>query len=227
MRKQIIGVAMLVLLVAFGVATASAQVDIGLGFPNGGGSSGNVTFTGTGSGNDSLSFGGCPANSSGNCWSGSTTGSAGPYSMANDFWEINFAGITVNMDSLGNITQSAGAALTLGTTNGGLDLLTGSLQLVSFSQTLATGGYNDALVANLTNLGGTLAPYFYNGTGVTQITIDFNSTAPVIGLPLGSPPVTGTYSSGELTSTPEPSSLLLLGSGLMVFGGILRRKLFA
>lgn len=219
MRKQIVGIAVLTLLVALNLATASAQVNITLGQPSSG-SAGNVTFTGTATGTDNLTFGTCGAGT--NCWSGNTTGSAGGSPVSSP-WAIDFStAVPVTMNASGLITQGGGAALTIG----GGSLLTGSLQLVSLGQLGYTGVYNYDLVANLTSLGGSLAQYFSNGTGVTQITIDFSSNTQVVGLP-NLTTVTGTYSTGSLTTTPEPSSLLLMGSGLMMFGGVLRRKLLS
>lgn len=226
MRKQFVGIATLVLVIALGAVTASAQVLITLGTPTSpiGASSGSVTFTGTATpGTDTLTFGTCQAGS--NCWSGNTTGFAGPNPLANDFWEISFASAgTVTMDASGNITQGGPASFSLGTTNGGNTLLTGNLQLVSFAQFGHLGAYNDQLVANLTVTGGTLAPYFSNSSGVVTVLITIASGTNVFTLGNGQT-VVGTNPVGTLTSTPEPSSVLLLGSGLMVFGAVLRRKL--
>jgi len=229
MRKQFVGIATLVLVIALGAVTASAQVLITLGTPTFpiGASSGSVTFTGTGTGTDTLTFGSCKAGS--NCWSGNTTGFAGPNPVANDFWEISFASAgTVTMDASGNITQGGPANFSLGTINGGSDLLTGTIQLVSFAQFGHIGAFNDQLVANLTVTGGSLAPFFSNSQGVVTILITIHSGVNVFTLANGQK-VVGRNPVGTLTSaTPEPSSVLLLGSGLMVFGGVLRRrKLFS
>jgi hypothetical protein len=227
MRKQFAGIAALVLVIALGAVTASAQVDITLGVPGSPAtSSGTVTFTGTGGGNESITFGGCPAAASGDCWSGNTTGFAGPHNVVGDFWEINFAGVGVTMNPSGTITQTGPAAFTLGTSFGDGSLLTGTLQLVNLGQIGGTGNFNYDLTANLTVTGGSLASFFYNGTGVTTITILLAPGQSIIGL-AGGTSVTGNNPVGTLTSTPEPSSVLLLGSGLLMFGGVLRRKLVA
>jgi hypothetical protein len=220
MRKQFVGIATVFLIVALGAVTASAQVDIGLY------GSGSVTFTGEGSphaGNDLLTFGGCSADPSGHCWSGSAAGTAGSSILSGASWEINFApaGTVTMNDSTGDITQHGAAVLTI--KEGSTTLLTGTLQLVNLGQLGGSGYYNYNMAANFTVTGGTLKSDFFGGTGVTQITIAISGGMVTLLKPGGQ--IIASFYEGSLTSAPEPSSMLLLGSGLVMLGGVLRRRL--
>jgi PEP-CTERM motif len=109
--------------------------------------------------------------------------------------------------------------------------LSGDLQLVDIVQSpgAKTGQFNYTGTENLTMLTGTEASTFGSSGGVLMLNLIFSSkvnlesllnsdTATIKGVKIGS---------GTVAPTPEPSSMLLFGSGFLAFGAILRRRLTA
>jgi hypothetical protein len=90
-------------------------------------------------------------------------------------------------------------------------ILAGDLALVTVttSSSGVLGIVNLNADANLTNLTGSLASTFGAPAGAVDFTFRVKG---------------GTISSGEVVPTPEPSSLLLLGTGLIGLGGAVRRR---
>jgi hypothetical protein len=211
-RKALLALSVLALLTTV-VSTATAQNQITLG----GTAANSLTFTGEGSGNWTLSFAG-----------GSLSGMAfgtGTLASGPDPYTISQSGATVTGTYLGSdswsIAQSGPLAFCYGGC-GASALLTGNLQLVSLAQTKSTGTFNESLSANLTSLGGSLASLF--GTaGVLSITIDFATPTDLATLPPGGT-LGANVSSGELFPSPEPASMVLVGSGLILLGGLVRRR---
>lgn len=219
-RKLLLAVTAVILLM---VPMALAQVEI---VSLGGTASDSFVFTGTGGGSWTLALvNPCPV---GQC----TATGQGPAFGTNGFYSFNTTGVTITGTYNGSndwtITQNQGIGFNIGSSAGGHNLLSGSLQLVSMDQTGKTGSFNDELVANLSNLTGTLAQYFTAAGGIYQFTVDLttckNGTC-LSGLGAGQTFKTDLGSSGEITSTPEPGTFVLLGAGLLGVGGYLRRRI--
>jgi len=211
-RKALLGVSVLALLMT-GVPTATAQNEITLG----GTTANSLTFTGEGSGNWTLTF-------AGGALSGMAFGT-GTLSSGPAPYTISQSGVTITGTYLGSETWSIAQSGSLDFCYGGCGsgaLLTGDLQLVSLAQTGSTGTFNHLLAANLTNLGGSLAGLLGNA-GVLSITIDFSSTTDLASLPPGAT-LGANVSSGEIFPSPEPESMILVGSGLILLGGLVRRR---
>jgi len=98
--------------------------------------------------------------------------------------------------------------------------LTGTLDVLTFLQTGGLGGFNDSLTANVNVLTST-GPLASNG-GVFILGLSFGSTTQV---DTHNKTISNNGGFGTLTTTPEPASMLLFGSGLLAIGGALRRRL--
>lgn len=101
--------------------------------------------------------------------------------------------------------------------------LTGYFQLVNFTQAGSLGLVNDTLSANLTGLGGTLASSL-GCAAIQDVTIVLQG-ASVAALFSGNGTVLGHISSDEIVATPESSTLLVFGTGLLVVGTPLWRPM--
>jgi hypothetical protein len=216
MRKVLLVLSVLALLTT-AVATATAQDQITLGA-----SSNSMTFTGDGSGDWTLTFAG-----------GAMTGAAfgtgiltsGPTSYSITQGAVTIAGTTTGIPNYWTISQSGPLTFCYGGC-GASSLLEGNLQLVNLNQTpgIAIGDFNDTLTVNLTNLTGSLVTSGAMTTqGKVDITIIFATTTDLQSLPMGGTLVAG-ISSGEVRPTPEPVSMALVGSGLILLGALVRRR---
>lgn len=151
--------------------------------------------------------------------------------FSSGFYTILQNGATDNSNGLGcggtcvNLNQSGSLLFEYGSAKGGSNLLTGNLTLVDVSQSVKTGAFNDAFVVNLTITGGSLAPAFTTGNGVVQMQIDFSGNGNILaGL---SAPLNAYIHSGSVNPViPEPTPLLMLGTGLISLAGLVRSKLF-
>ena len=214
MKKTIL-VLSAVAILATVASTAKADVtQITLG-PS---ASGSITFTGDGSGGFSISL--TPDPLTGTAWgTGDVASGPVPYTVTQGN-SNSVTGTSTGADSWA-IGQSSPFAF-----NYGAGLLTGNLQLLDITQISNVGVTNTALVANLSNLDGSLASNFTPAGGILSITIDLSTAASLASLGKGATE-TARISSGELFPTPEPGTLALLGSGILALGGYVRRKVRA
>jgi len=211
-----------------GSTTAKAQAPINLGV-----SAASLVFTGEGSSsNIGFAFGNvCPNGSPALCIAneGATTGHY-------DITGSPTITLTLANLSAGTWTASQTSPLTFSfcsTTGchglGNVVYLTGNLQLVDLVQTPGgnTGTFNYTGTENLTDLSGTLASSF-GSSGVLSLNLQFSSRKNIESLLNDTNKITGVrIGSGTVDPTPEPSSMLLFGSGFLAFGAILRRRLMA
>ena len=215
MRKILLALSVLVAMTA-AVSTATAQNQITLD-----GSSNSMTFTGTGGGNWTLSLPSVGLKDT-------AFGSGTLYtSTSYPFIITQGAGVTITGTETGpgsnvwNITQSGALDFSFGT---GGSLLTGTLQLVSLAETGKTGTFNEDLTANIVVTGGSLASIL-GPEAVLSITVDFASKDKLrLGTLTSGQTVAAKISDGELTPTAEPVSMVLVGSGLLLLGGFVRRR---
>jgi len=229
MRKLILGLALASAVLALGATPASAQTQITIG-----GSTQSVTFTGEGAGSPTtvdVTLGTCSA---GTCTlSGSAFGTgglaSGPAAYSITTADTNAITMTFLGGGLWSVAQTdvitfcyGGAAVCDGS------LLTGSLTLLTFSQGAgsATGEFNSTATANLVVTGGSLAGVFTAAGGILTVTVNVVTGANVSTLLGTTGTLSGPILSGNLTPTPEPGSMVLLGSGLLALGTGLRRRIW-
>ncbi len=234
-RKWVTGLA----LAAFLLLAVSAPLAAQSGITMEGGPGQSVTFTGQGSGTNTIgvALGTCTGGACSLTGTESGTGSlssTGSFDITSTANSISLtpssttAGLfTVNATSPINFTLTGTAGSQSGT------LLSGSLDLVNFYQqpgpTVGSGSmigsFNENMAANMTITGGILASAFSSNGGVMQLNVQFTSPVSISTLEGTSLSEVATLISSSITPTPEPSSLLLFGAGLLMLGGVLRRRL--
>jgi len=215
MRKMLglFGVLALALTVC---SAANAQTQVSLG-PT---ANGSIAFIGN-SGNVSINLGSC---SGGTCTLQGLSAILPPLPAGPDSYTIVQTG-GISLASNGSVTQANPISFSYNSGTG--QTLTGSLQLVNFIQAGASGLFNDNLMANLSNLGGTLASSFISQGGpnaVTSITIVVQSGANVFNLFSANGTAYGHISTAAIVPAPESSTLVLFGTGLLAVGFLLWRR---
>jgi hypothetical protein len=223
MRRLLVIVSILVFLTG-AVSTATAQNLINLL----GGSSNAVTFTGgETSGTWTLSLGTTGTLSGTGSGSGilnfsSLYPNSAPYSITQP------TGTTVTGTKTGantwSITQNNPLLFSLGT---GGSLLTGNLELVNLAITGKTGQFDTTLVVDLTNLSGSLASLITSAGGEAQLTIRYSGSGDFLTAleSLGSGQTLSTaLDGGKICANPEPASMFLVGTGLVMLGGLVHRR---
>lgn len=210
-RRSLLGFALLLLCFAFSSTAAHAQTTIDFNIDPGG-----VTFT-TGAGGSVI-----VTISAGN---GSATwgSSKGKYTLTG-----GPVTLTETSPHSGSYTFSdAPLTLTLNSTSGPKGSLTGIVTFVSFAQADKGGSFNDNVVADVTI---TSAWGSLHGKSKTFVlSLDLGNSDPIGDLK--DEHWSNTDGEGSLceipSPTPEPASMFLFGSGLLVLGGMLRRRMRA
>jgi len=221
-RRLLLSTALVGLMLGLASLPASADpTQITLG----GTAAGSVIFTGDGSGNVLIQLGSCTGGSctlSGTAFgTGALTSGLAPYEFTSTPGTISLA--PTSTAGLFAVTQTASIGFSYGT---GGSLLTGTLSLLTFTQTpggSSTGEFNTFAVANLVITGGSLSTLFPPGGAILTATMNFGPS-PVDLATLSGSTTSAKLASGQITPTPEPGSMLLLGSGLLAVGAFLRRR---
>jgi PEP-CTERM motif len=204
MRSAILTAIVLTLAMAFSSMTATASTsNVTLTLPT----TGSITFTGGSSPGSALMTVTGPL-------SGVASMGTGAFSGATSFTLSTLSGSPVVFTATsGDSDGYAGTGVLNFATNNGF---TGTLSNITLDQTIVPGvpGSRVQLTATL------------NGQTVSM-TLDLPSNTPISGL--GSHTELGKFSVGEAGSavTPEPGTMLLFGSGLLLVAGVLRRRLIA
>ncbi len=100
--------------------------------------------------------------------------------------------------------------------------LQGNVVFENFTQNASGGLFHDTMVADLTNLTGIVAQYFPGGA-LLDLTLKFTTGQDFSKLAPGKS-VSDGIGSGDVTQTPEPGTMALLGSGILLLGGYLRKR---
>jgi hypothetical protein len=214
MMKLINGLAILALALTLGSLAANAQSTVGMIYFG----SDTVSFTPDGGGVVTMTVTPTTGLAAGNNLLSSTTA----FTLGPGTFTLIEEGTSNTYTSLGTIPLEL---------NGG-SLLTGVLDLVSFTQTSFMGTTNTSLMANLDITGGSYCPPSGTGTcglgsGLVFLNFLLGSSNPIAldptnGLVTGGTLITPPH---DIAVTPESGTMLLFGSGLFALGGILRRRM--
>jgi len=211
------------------VPSASAQSNIVLGT-----STTQLEFLSTGSGNFNL-FTCSQVSNKGKCTAGPVQGKGtgeGQVVGSNGFYAISNAGPVKGVLTNGvncvvcqwTLTGSMNFTFTSKINGGGVDLLNGTFKLMSMTQTknIIGSSFNQALEVNFTPTGGALLSFFVNNPTI-ELNIGFTTAKSIANDPKNNMRF-GWITNGNLTATPEPGTMALLGSGFLLVGGYLRKK---
>jgi hypothetical protein len=209
MRKVLFGFAILILGLGFSSTAAHAQTAVGLLL-----GPGAVTFTTTVEGSTATAT----FNASGSALSGSPSG--------NYSYTLTGGPVTLTQTSPGVYTASSTPlTLTLVGTGSTTGTLTATINLESFQQENRIGTINNAFAANVTvtSATGSLVEYSGNsGSMFLALLLPHGTQIDSLGDGNSSKIIGGI---GFMLPSPEPTSMLLFGSGLLALGGVLRRRL--
>lgn len=219
-------------LVAFTVPGALAQSDIDLG----GELSGTLAFVAQGGGNFTVGL--CDSlNGNRKCVGGDTViGKAtgdGQFNGDNGFYTL-----TGNALTTGTFTGCVGTTcswtlstasplnfkMTAGKFGGGIDYLNGTLKLIGLTETPNGKLFSETMTVDLTVTGGSLAGLFSDNHGQVIFNVQTQTTVSLANSPNGRG-IQGVLLDGDMSQAPEPGTMALLGSGFLLVGGFLRRKL--
>lgn len=208
---------------------ASAQTGITLGS-----SSQSVVFRATGGSTVTMQMGSCVFHTCTLSGAASGTGVSGFYKIVTtgSMWLTQTA--TTALDHIYLVHQTGSTVFSY--FNGATTFLKGNLQLLTLFQSpgSSSGAYNANGTANLTITGGTLASLFGSAPSM-MINIQFETLSHTIPMDLtrlfGPGTCTGrclqtsaVLLNGDVSPSPEPTSLLLVGSGLTGLMAYWRRR---
>ncbi|TAN21975.1 MAG: PEP-CTERM sorting domain-containing protein [Acidobacteria bacterium] len=220
----IAGLAMIAALSATGAAQSTIQLNAGPGQV--------VTFTGQGSTSRTIgvTLGACSW--SGDCsLGGAGTGSGSLASSGTFNIRSSANSIVLTPNGGGSYTASASSPIYLtltGSANGQSGtLLAGTLTLLNFVQTKSAsqGRFNTSISANLNVTEGMLASWFGSDSAVLGLNVEFPCGGSLSGLTGTNRSLVSSLSAsgaGGISPAPEPSTLALVGAGLLVLGVGLR-----
>jgi hypothetical protein len=216
MRRPWVVLSVLALALLFGSMPASAQTGIDLSASTTSG----ITFTPTGGGNLSLAAGvfGTAAGQ------GALLGSNGFYTLSGGPIALSLVSTFGTVFADYNATGLLSFDITSHSGGMGTTLLKGTLQLVDLVQAGTSGFSNTSATADMTITGGSLQGDYPKATGISQLTINLAGLGFLPNLSGAMSTKLGGASLDPL-ATPEPWSMLLYGSGLILIGFVLRRRL--
>jgi PEP-CTERM motif len=219
--------------VSFTLPSALAQDQINLGKET----TGTFAFVADGGGNFTLNL--CDnLNGSRKCVSGDTV--IGTATGTGDF--LGYNGVYIlqgNATQTGTFTGCVGTTCTWTISGGGLnfefsptksgatDWLSGTLTMTGLTEVPSGKVFEETISITLSNLGGILAGDFQTKNGVVVFNVQTQSTQNLATARSGSG-IQGILENGDVSTTPEPATMTLLGSGSLLVGGFLRflRKKF-
>jgi len=223
MRKWMIVLAVLTVALTIGSKNANAQTEIVIGAIH---TNSTINFTGAGP-SATMTFGQCG-------------GAATCTLTTTDFFELNGSPVDGFSTSTFKTTTPAVYALTATNPTGTNWAVAGPTMAYSFSsgagtitgtvvwtQVISNGGASLFGTFTVSSVTGTLASTFAVAHAYPIDFIGEYSSGSLAGIFLGST-TTATATlpeGGAISATPEPSTMLLFGTGWLIAGGILRRRL--
>jgi hypothetical protein len=223
MRKTLVGFVVLALGLALGCVTTHAQTTVTLG-----GGSCNSCFGFAVSGS-SLKMTMSPATTS-NFALATGTGPSIPTLTMFTLWESAPILMTNAGGGMYNVAPGSGAfeiAVAMGTFT-----LNGVLSIQNLSVATNSGTYDTTVMGNF-NINPLTSSYCMEtgavcgpGAGYGKVLLTFGSMVPPVpnGARGGFNSASIVIPASNLAATPEPTSMLLFGTGLLVFGAVLRRR---